>query len=245
MTPRLARANGVCDTWALAGSNLSAETGSARRCYDRCPHLTSCPHRGPRANGGQVMSHVKRRLPAQPHIDVPKREARELLAGWRARAPDVYDRIRAAPPRYREADLASLAAATFRLSDAQLVIAREYNFASWAALNQRIAGNQSAAELETALRAGDTEHVVALLRSHPPLLHLPVRSGNWGPPMSFAANLGRLDLVEAIAALGARDHQHAFDRAVLQGHTECARWLRQRGAAVTASSVMGPCETLD
>ena len=191
------------------------------------------------------MCHVKRRLPAQPHIDVPKREARELLAGWRARAPDVYDRIRAAHPRYREADRASLAAATFRLSDAQLVIAREYNFASWAALKQRIAGNQSAAGLETALRAGDTEHVVALLRSHPPLLHLPVRSGNWGPPMSFAANLGRLDLVEAIAALGARDHQHAFDRAVLQGHTECARWLRQRGAAVTASSVMGPCETLD
>jgi len=191
------------------------------------------------------MAHVKRRLPARPHLDVPRRHARELLAQWRARSPDALDRIRAAHPAYRAADATALSAAAFRLADAQLVIAREYSFASWAELKQRIAGDPTSAALEAALRAGDRDRVVEQLRAHPQLLDLPVRSGNWGPPMSFAANLGDLDLVQAIAALGARDQQHAFDRALLRGNIECARWLHRRGAAVTPDSIMGPCETLD
>ena len=48
--------------------------------------------------------------------------------------------------------------------------------------------------------------------------------------MSHAANLGRLEIIKAMAALGARDFQHAFDRALLQGQIECARWLHAHGA---------------
>jgi hypothetical protein len=99
--------------------------------------------------------------------------------------------------------------------------------------------------LEGALRGGDRDAIVQLLRDHPQLLHVPVRSGNWGPPMSFAANLGRLDVVQAIAALGARDHRHAFDRALLRGNIACARWLYEQGAGVSPDSILGPCETLD
>jgi hypothetical protein len=191
------------------------------------------------------MAHVKRRLPAQPHLDVPKRQARELLAQWRAKTPDAFDRIRSAHPAYRAADAAALSAAPFRLSDAQLVIAREYSFASWAELKQRITANPVSVALEGALRGGDRDAIVQLLRDHPQLLHVPVRSGNWGPPMSFAANLGRLDVVQAIAALGARDHRHAFDRALLRGNIACARWLYEQGAGVSPDSILGPCETLD
>jgi hypothetical protein len=191
------------------------------------------------------MAHVKRQLPARPHLDVPRRQARELLAQWRAKAPDAFDRIRSAHPVYRATDVAALSAAPFRLADAQLVIAREYNFASWAELKQRITANAVSAALETALRGGDRDVVVQLLRDHPQLLHVPVRTGNWGPPMSFAANLGRLDVVQAIAALGARDHQHAFDRALLRGNIDCARWLYEHGARVLPDSIFGPCETLD
>src|SRR6185503_10895087 len=82
-------------------------------------------------------------------------------------------------------------------------------------------------------------------RANPNLLHVPVVSGNWGPPMSHAANLGRLEIIKAVAELGARDFQHAFDRALLQGKLESARWLHEHGAKLEPGIVMGSCETLN
>ncbi len=191
------------------------------------------------------MPTVSRRLPAQPHLDVPKRQARALLDAWRAAHPDALDRIQRSHPRFAGTAPAAIAAAAFRLADAQLVIAREYNFAHWAELKQRIALQAPARDLESAICAGDGETVARLLRASPALLHLPVRSANWGPPMSFAANLGRLEIVQLVAALGARDHQHAFDRALLQGQIACARWLHAHGARLVPGLAMGCCETLN
>jgi hypothetical protein len=188
---------------------------------------------------------VSRGLPAQPHLDIPKREARELLRQWHAAQPAALERIRQRHPKFAGTTNAEIAAAPFRPADAQLVIAREYNFASWPELKQRIEANSLARQLDVAIRANDREGVGQLLRDHPHLLHIPVRSGNWGPPMSHAANLGQLEIVQAVAALGARDVQHAFDRAVLQGQIECARWLHAHGATLAPGIVMGACETLN
>ena len=63
--------------------------------------------------------------------------------------------------------------------------------------------------------------------------------------MSHAANLGRLEIIKAWRELGARDFQHAFDRAVLQGRIECARWLHEHGAKAAPGIIMGACETLN
>jgi len=71
------------------------------------------------------MATVERRLPERPHLDVPKREARELLKEWRAGVPEALDRIRRRHPKFREADHAAISAAKFLLNDAQLVLARE------------------------------------------------------------------------------------------------------------------------
>lgn len=191
------------------------------------------------------MSHVTRRLPAQPHLDVPKREARDLQKQWRAGDHDAFQRIRAQHPRYASAEDARIAQAPFRLSDAQLVVAREYGFNHWTELKQRVESNAVAQQLSAAIRASDRETAVRLVQTSPYLLHIPVMSGHWGPPMSHAANLGRLEIVQAMAALGARDLQHAFDRAVLQGRIDCARWLFERGAKLEPGIVMGPCETLN
>jgi len=190
------------------------------------------------------MATVSRGLPQRPHLGIPKREARELLKAWRAAEPEALDRIRGRHPRFQSADAAELKVATFRLSDAQLVIAREYGFAHWTELKERISSNSVARALDTAIRADDREAVVQLLRANPKLLHVPVSSGNWGPPMSHAANLGRLEIIKAIAALGAKDFQHAFDRALLQGRIECAQWLLENGAKLVPGIVMGSCETL-
>jgi hypothetical protein len=83
------------------------------------------------------MATVSRTLPRQPHLDIPKRQARELLNQWRAADPEAFDRIRRRHPRFVTEDDRAIKAATFRLSDA-LVIAREYELAQWAELKKRI-----------------------------------------------------------------------------------------------------------
>jgi hypothetical protein len=188
---------------------------------------------------------VSRGLPDRPHLDVPRRQARELLDQWRTADPDALGRIRGRHPKFASADDAAIAAAALRLSDAQLVIAREYGFAHWAEMKQRIEANSLAHALQAAIRADDRDEVVRLVRLRPGLLHIPLASGNWGPPMSHAANLGRLEIIRTLTALGARDHQHAFDRALLQGQIECARWLHAQGAKLVPGIVMGTCETLN
>ena len=63
--------------------------------------------------------------------------------------------------------------------------------------------------------------------------------------MSHAANMDLLDMVKTIAALGAKDFQHAFDRALLHGDIETAQWLHGHGAAFAPGIIMGSCETLN
>ena len=190
------------------------------------------------------MSTVSRGLPAQPHLDVPKQQARELLRQCKAKATDALDRFRRQHPKLKKAsdDAISLRA---KLSDAQLVIAREYGFSSWTQLKERITGNTAAQLIDKAIRASDAAAVTQLLRAYPNLIHVPVRSGNWGPPMSHAANMGLLNMVKTIAALGATDFQHAFDRALLHGDIEIAQWLHEHGAVFTPGIIMGSCETLN
>ena len=72
------------------------------------------------------MATVSRGLPERPHLDVPKREARELLNQWRNGDREAFERIRQRHPRFAKSDDSALAAGPFRLNDAQLVIAREY-----------------------------------------------------------------------------------------------------------------------
>jgi hypothetical protein len=191
------------------------------------------------------MATVSRRLPPRPHLDIPKREARELLADWRAGRPEALERIRHAHPKFTDAADGAIPTAAFKLNDAQRVVAREYGFASWAGLKQRIGANTAAGALQTAIESGNRDAVVGILRANPAMLHLPVWSGNWGSPMSHAANLGRLEIIQAVAELGARDFQHAFDRAVLQGQIGSARWLHAHGARLAPGIIMGACETLN
>jgi hypothetical protein len=191
------------------------------------------------------MATVSRGLPNRPHLDVPKREARALLKEWRARIPEALERVGKQHPRFRELDQAAISAEKFQLNDAQLVLAHEYGFSNWAELKERINANTVAGLLQEAIRNDDCQTVVRLLRANPNMLHIPLWSGNWGPPMSHAANLGRLEIIKAVASLGARDHQHAFDRALLQGKLECARWLHEHGAKLEPGLVMGTCETLN
>lgn len=191
------------------------------------------------------MTTVSRGLPRHPHLDVPKRQARELLAEWRSGRREALDRIRRRHPKFEHADDAAIAAGPCRLSDAQLVIAREYGLKHWTELKQRIDADTLARALAAAIRAGDRAAATAIVRQEPRVLHIPLLSGNWGPPMSHAANLGQLEIIKAMAELGAQDFQLALGRAVLQGNIDCARWLLEHGAQLEPGILMGACEALD
>ncbi len=105
------------------------------------------------------MTTVSRDLPSRPHLDIPKREARNLLKQLRTGNPEALDRIRRRHPRFKDAGATTVKTAEFRLSDAQLVIAREYGFSHWAELKARINSNTLAERLDTAIRADDRETV--------------------------------------------------------------------------------------
>jgi hypothetical protein len=190
------------------------------------------------------MSTVSRGLPAQPHLDVPKQQARELLKLVKAKSPDALDRIKRRHSKLHTADNETIATG-IKLADTQLVIAREYGFINWAQLKQRITGNTVVQLIDKAIRSNDAGQVTQLLKAYPNLLHVPVINRDWGPPMSHAANLSRFEMVKTIAALGAQDFQHAFDRALLHGDIEIANWLHEQGAAFTPGIIMGSCETLN
>jgi ankyrin repeat protein len=86
--------------------------------------------------------HAPRSLSARPNLDQQRKLARELLRGVQSRDPSALQRLRERHPRFAghsDERIASEAA----LHDAQLALAREYGFASWAALKRHIEGQQA------------------------------------------------------------------------------------------------------
>ncbi len=83
------------------------------------------------------MSH---QLPSQPHPDVLKKQARQLLNDHKDGRSEAVARVQAVI-----ADLPAAATESFGLRHAQQVLAREYGFTSWQALRDLVAGGDRAA----------------------------------------------------------------------------------------------------
>ena len=79
-----------------------------------------------------------RRLPSSPNLDHLKHQAKDLRKAHAARRADAAQRLREFHPAFRRATDAAIFDAPLRLSDAQLAIAREYGFPSWARLKRHI-----------------------------------------------------------------------------------------------------------
>jgi hypothetical protein len=129
------------------------------------------------------------------------------------------------------------------LSDAQLAVARSYGVVSWPRL-------VAACDVVDAIWSDDLVRLRALVVKRPALLQEAARGTkkcNWGPPMSYAANLGRDNTVRMLWELGATDVKHAAGRAALQGHVATARMLYGFAGSppIPKDAVMGPCEALN
>ncbi|MCM3872861.1 MAG: ankyrin repeat domain-containing protein [Pyrinomonadaceae bacterium] len=156
-----------------------------------------------------------RHLPVRPDLDQLKHQAKDLLRSIRRGDPSALEEFN----RYHPTPVA---ADNVRLADAQLALARSYEAPSWPRLVQ-------ACKIIDAIWRDDLDAVRQLVMKNPNLLHenAGIRNSNWGPPMSYAANLGRDAIIKMLHELGATDLESAIDRATLQSKIGTARMLHQ------------------
>src|SRR5436309_9845979 len=128
-----------------------------------------------------------KRLPSNPNLDHLKYQAKDLLKERADHSPGVAQRIREFHPRFRRTTDAEIFDAHLSLSDAQLEVAREYGFPSWARLKRHIEKPTLSDRLDLPhheriedvtfrravdlLDTGDVAGLRAHLDQHPSLVH--------------------------------------------------------------------------
>ena len=181
-----------------------------------------------------------KRLPPRPNLEHLKHQAKDLLNDRRSGELSALQRIREFHPRFAGLADSAIHRGAYTLSDAQLTIAREYGFASWARLSTHTSNaDRSRIELPHHERIddptfrqavdlvddGDVEGLRALLTKHPGLVRQRVvfEGGNYFREPSLlefvAENPVRHDnlppnIVEigrAILDAGARADQRSVD----------------------------------
>jgi Ankyrin repeat len=175
-----------------------------------------------------------RRLPVRPNLDQLKHQAKDLLKAIHAGDASALDDLRTYHPE-------AIAPEAAQLADAQLTLARSYQASSWPRLVQ-------CCELIDAIWRDEPEKVRELIVRNPALLHEDARidDGNWGPPMSYAANLGRDRIIRLLHEHGAKDLRHAGGRAALQGHPDTVRMIYDLAGrpSLGPGAFAGPAYTL-
>jgi ankyrin repeat protein len=184
-----------------------------------------------------------RHFPVRPNLDQLKHQAKDLLRAVKQNDPAAIAELRKHHPKQntKAIEPAEAKLAEVKLAVVQAALARSYGLASWPRL-------VTACRMTDAIWRGDADTVRKLVLKDTRLLHESARGvadSNWGPPMSYAANVGQDGIIAMLREMGAEDLQHAFDRACLQGQIETARRLHAMGARVVPGMVMGPCETLN
>jgi ankyrin repeat protein len=176
-----------------------------------------------------------RRLPVRPDLDQTHRQAKELLRA-------IHGGDANAIAELREHHSNSIDAGAAKLADAQLVLARTYGASSWTRLVQAV-------RLANAIWRDDLESVRELITQNASLIHEQVlirTDSNWGPPMTYAANLGRDRIIHFLHDNGARDLESAAGRAALQGKNETVRLIYDLAGRppLDRLSLAGPAYTL-
>src|ERR1051325_8241551 len=129
-----------------------------------------------------------------------------------------------------------------KLADAQIALAREYGVPNWPRLVHAV-------KLADAIWRDDLNTVRDIVTYDPRLLHEDVlirTDSNWGPPLTYAANLGRNEIILMLHRLGAKDLQSAAGRAALQGKVDTVHLIYKLAGSpdLTKLSLAGPAYTL-
>ena len=170
-----------------------------------------------------------RQLPSRPNLEHLKKQAKRKLVELRKRDAGAS------------------------LSDAQLSIAREYDFKSWRALKKHVdeqmeGHDEAAAPLRTgvvaAVQEGDVEQLRILLDEHPGMID--IVGGHGGLPLlHLAATAGHLDIVALLLERGCDVHRrdvgdnaYALHHAAEQGHVYVVEHLIDAGADIQGEGTL-------
>lgn len=192
-------------------------------------------------------------LPYRATLERYQKQVQQLLDAWAAGDPGAIQLVRTRHPRFlddripwlpRKLSESEIRNVALEPSDAQLTIARWYDFQSWPALTEYVKAatleDSPVCQFESAVEAvitGDEGTIRALLRANPDLVRArSMRVTHFDPPGH------RATLLHYIAANGVEGyHQKTPKNAV-----EVAKILLSAGAAVDALADLygGQCTTM-
>lgn len=190
-------------------------------------------------------------LPALPSLEQLKHQAKDLVKQFNAHSPEALHRVQAHLPRAASLSSEALTATDLKLSEAQLVLAREYEFPSWPRLKSHVESlqpNQEAAveAFKQAVQTGDSGKLRTLLRVHKSLstqIDAPLFFFD-SPAILAAASRKDRKMLDVLLAYGAdinkRSAWWAGGFGILpQSDPEFAAYLEERGAVVDVWAAAG------
>ena len=190
-------------------------------------------------------------LPALPSLEHLRRQSKDLVTAFRKGDADAIRRVHAHLPRAAALDAGTITDQGLKLSEAQLIIARDHGFASWPRLKRHVEELQpdDAAATEAFKRAvekGDSARARTLLRTQAAVraqVNAPLFSFD-SPAILAAASRQDRKMVEVLleygADMNARSQWWAGGFGVLpQSDPEFGAYLIERGADVDIWAAAG------
>jgi len=184
---------------------------------------------------------MSKSLPVRPSLEQLKKQAKELVKSHKSGTAEGLRRIRENHPDLTGASEPQIRNAKLSLSDAQLVIAREYGFASWPKLKDHIRTvlletSDPLELLKQAFHEDDPVLVRKLLERMPQVrakINEPVAAFD-SPAITHVRSREMLDvLLDAGADINAKSRWWAGGFGLLhQAEPELAAYAIQRGASV-------------
>jgi hypothetical protein len=189
---------------------------------------------------------MSKSLPSRPSLEQLKKQAKDFLQSLRLHEPEAVQRVREFHPDLSKLQDSEFANVEFSLADAQLALAREYGFPSWARLKARVeilaASHDPAIALQAAILDDDTARAGGLLKELPALrerLNEPLPDYSFGAtPLLAAVHRKNHEMIDLLLRSGAdingRSHWWAGGFGVLDNDHGLADFLIARGARIDA-----------
>jgi len=193
---------------------------------------------------------IYRFLPERPRIRQLKKQAKEFLQELQTNQPDAWQRLSDHHPRASELGIESSEKPP-KLSDAQLALAREYNFPSWPQLKaytESQAPDHAHAFFE-AVQTGRVDQCRQLLAEHPELIH--ARGANNITPLHIAADADQHTTASLLLDAGADlEAQTSWGgtplaNALIKGHEAMRELLLAHGANMVGLIDAAACGRVD
>ena len=148
-------------------------------------------------------------LPEKPRLRQLRIQAKEFCKAVKRHHKDAAARLRRFHPEFARAGTNRKDLDDVSLNDSQLVIAREYGFASWAKLKAAVEG-VNVARLDEAVKRDDRAEIRAILKVRPELVNVDVAGNDEHKPVHFAVLNRHPEALRILLEHGADPHRGIY-----------------------------------